>query len=91
MGHGIDPLEYDKSFRDVEFYKQEYHTALPHLQLLSSGVPYGQVEKNEVEKLRKQLEEAKQGQQDDVENLRVQVKQLSVALTKVMVKLEDEN
>lgn len=89
MGHKIDTLEYDKSFRDVEFYREEYEKALPYLQLVSSGAAFGRVEKNEVDQLRKQLEEAKQGQNDEMLDLKIQVANLSDALTKVMAKLEE--
>ena len=55
MGHVVDKLAYDKSFRDVDFYRREYLKALPNLQLMSSGVPYGRVDLNEVETLKREI------------------------------------
>lgn len=57
MGHKIDKLEYDKSFRDVEFYREEYAKALPYLQLISSGAPFGRVEKNEIDSQNRRIKD----------------------------------
>ncbi len=59
MGHSIDKLEYDKSFRNVQAYQLEYFKALPYPELLTRGEPFGQVPTDEVEKLRQNLHEIK--------------------------------
>jgi hypothetical protein len=55
MGHPTDQNEYDKSFRDVEVYREEYLKALPYLQIMSGSKPYHLVDENEVERLREEL------------------------------------
>jgi len=59
MGHSIDALEYDKSFRNVTAYQAEYFKAMPYLELITKGEPFGQVPTGEVEKLRQDLHEIK--------------------------------
>jgi len=49
MGHTVDPLEYNKSFRDEKWTKREYEKALPFLQIISSGRPFGQIDEDTVE------------------------------------------
>jgi integrase len=44
MGHVVDPLGYDKSFDDEGWTRKEYFKALPMLQVLSSGRPFGLIE-----------------------------------------------
>jgi len=55
MGHNIDPLEYDKSWREEWAYREEYLKALPYLNVLSSPDPYGLVSRDTVEGLRVQI------------------------------------
>jgi hypothetical protein len=69
MGHQIDKLGYDKSFRDVEFYREEYSKALPYLQLVSSGAAFGRVEKNEVDKLRAEVKQLETEKEDRIKTL----------------------
>lgn len=52
MGHKVDPLEYNKAFRDEDWVRKEYMKALPMLQVMSSGRPFGQVNLDEVEAVR---------------------------------------
>lgn len=73
MGHMIDPLEYNKSYRDVDFYRHEYLKALPLLQIMSSPRPFGQVDEEEVDSLRREVEKLRTGKDDrlkEVEDLR---------------------
>jgi integrase len=57
MGHVVDPLEYDKSYTDEKWVRKEYLKALPWLNILSSGRPYGQVAEDEVESLRSHVQQ----------------------------------
>ena len=41
MGHKIDPLEYNKSYRDEDWTREQYLLALPMLQIMSTARPYG--------------------------------------------------
>ena len=57
MGHVVDRLEYNKAYRDEAWTLREYRKALPMLQLMSSGRPFGQVEEYEVETLSARVKE----------------------------------
>jgi integrase len=76
MGHTIDDLGYDKSPKNEKFVRAEYEKAVKYLNLLSSGNAFGLVSEDELEGLRRQLEEAKQGQNDRVAELKNEVDRL---------------
>ena len=59
MGHVVDELGYNKAHLDERWMVGEFRKASPMLNILSSGRPFGQVDENEVERLRRELEEAK--------------------------------
>jgi integrase len=70
MGHNVDELEYDKSFRDVDFYRKQYELTAPYLNLLSSGRAFGQVGEDEVERLRDELTNLRSGENREIADLR---------------------
>ncbi len=76
MGHVIDDLGYDKSFRDVEFYRGEYEKASPHLNLMSRGEAFGQVDKSEVEKLRAEVQQLESEKNNDLADLKADLAEL---------------
>jgi len=82
MGHQIDPLEYDKSWREEWAYREEYRKAQPYLNVLSSPDPYGLVSRDTVEGLRVQID-TRDKQIDllsrDVVDLKAQVAELHPA------------
>ena len=57
MGHTIDPLGYNKSHQDTDFYKAEYLKALPHLNIMSSGAAFHQVPEEQLKTLQKKYAE----------------------------------
>ena len=69
MGHQWDPLGYDKSPDDEKYMVEQYRKAIPWLNLISSGRPFGQVSEDEVDRLRRELEEAKRSQSDELRSL----------------------
>jgi hypothetical protein len=76
MGHVVDPLGYDKSFDDEGWTRKEYLKALPMLQLMSSGRPYGQIAEDELESLREEVTRLRAGKDTEVEALETRVKDL---------------
>jgi len=50
MGHTVDPLEYNKAYSDEEYSREQYLEALPYLQIMSSGEPFGRVNRTDVKK-----------------------------------------
>lgn len=56
MGHKIDPLGYNKACKDKSWALGEYRKALPMLEIMSSGRPFGQVKEDEVRGLRDKID-----------------------------------
>ena len=80
MGHQIDPLEYNKALRDEKWVCKEYLKALPLLQIMSSGKPFGRVDEDRVEEqaykikeLEAEVQRLRNGQNLRVENLQAQL------------------
>jgi len=67
MGHKIDPLGYNKACKDKSWALGEYRKALPMLEIMSSGRPFGQVKEDEVRGLRDEIDVLK----DEVERYRL--------------------
>jgi len=95
MGHQIDALEYDKSFRDVDFYRKEYLLALPMLQIMSSGRPFGQVEEDvlytqqrRIDELVSEIETLRSGRNNEVDALRSEVEELRNSLKLIYEELK---
>jgi len=68
MGHVIDPLEYNKAYRDVKWARGEYEKALPFLDIMSSGRAFGRVDEDEIkyqERRIKELETQVEKQQEN--------------------------
>ena len=76
LGHSIDPLSYNKAWRDLQFYRQEYVKALPYLQILSSGRPYHLVGEDEVKQLLHEVALIR-GKRDDVELLKQRLEEVT--------------
>jgi len=51
MGHQVDPLFYDKAYRDVTWVQRQYENAMERLQIESSNVPFGLINEQDQHKL----------------------------------------
>jgi integrase len=64
MGHmaRVDPLGYDQSYNNEEYVRDQLEIAAPYLNILTRGEAYGQVDKDEVKRLKREIEELKAGE-----------------------------
>jgi len=88
MGHQIDVLQYDKSFRDVEFYRREYLKAVPWVNILSSGRAFGQVSEDQVEHLQRRVKELEAGRSGEVEELQQRLEEQQRMIDEMQKSLE---
>ena len=89
MGHSIDKLGYDKSYDDVEFYKNEYKKALPFLQIISGGAAFGQVQASEVEELLRSKTLEQNGRIKELEEMVEQLKKEHAQLPLMLDRVEE--
>lgn len=80
MGHQIDPLEYNKAFLDKDWTRREYLKCLPYLQIMSSGKPFGRVDEDEVESLRRELSDLRlkmnEPRDEEIEKIRIELEEI---------------
>ena len=87
--HALDKYGYDKSPWDYpQHFKEQYTRAEPWMNILSMDPTV--VARDEVERLRRELEEAKRGQNVTVKELQSKVDALSDAVRLLMERLERE-
>lgn len=77
MGHNIDPLEYNKAYRDQVWTRKEYLNAEPLLNIISSDRPYGKVSEDKVT-----------AQENRIAELEAELAKRENALSKVLEKQE---
>jgi integrase len=90
MGHVVDKLGYDRSFENEDYVKDQLEAATPFLNILTRGEAYGQVDKDEVKRLRRELAEARTGQNSEVAALRKQVEEMMPAFRMAQRMLDRE-
>ena len=88
MGHmaKVDPLGYDQSFNNENYVKEQLEAAAPYLNILTRGEAYGQVDKDEVKRLREQLK-----QRDDKQtSLEKQLEETQKTIKLIMERLDKQ-
>lgn len=96
MGHVVDPLEYNKAFRDEQFVREEYMKALPMLQIMSSSRPFGAVDRDEVRRLNgtireleAEVERLRAGRSDDVEALKAKLEEQDLLISRLQENFQE--
>ena len=57
LGHVVDPLDYNKAYKDERWAQGEYRKAMPLLNIISDDRPFGKVGEDEIEMLRARIQE----------------------------------
>lgn len=78
LGHVVDPMEYNKAFRDEGYAKREYRKAEEWLNVFSEDPE--SVSINEVSRLRQKIEDLEREKERKVDNLEVKVNELTEML-----------
>ncbi len=89
MGHNVDPLEYNKAFRDEDYAAGQYLEAEPWLNVLSEEpekVPVRDlnIQRQHIRKLEVEVEMLRAGQGSDVDSLRNELGELR-AMFKIII------
>jgi integrase len=90
MGHAVDDLGYDKSYKNTRYVDGEYRKAAKWLNIFSSGRAYGVVPEDEVEHLQRRVKELEAGQSNEVTELKVKMEKMERALMEIYEKSRQE-
>ena len=78
MGHVVDPNDYLRTQNDLNWVASEYRKALPWLNIMTSNVPYGLYDEEEVEKER------------EIERVRADKRSKAIAASPELSALQDQ-
>ena len=88
MGHVVDPMEYNKAWRDEKWVRQEYMKALPWLNILSSPRAFGQVDEDEVIYLRRRVQELEREQMRKEEDMIIKKERFEKLIRSLLERIE---
>jgi len=91
MGHmaKVDPLGYDHSCENGEYVVEQLETAAPFLNILTRGEAYGQVDRDEVRRLKREIDELKADKNGEVEAMKAEIRDLKADFAEVMKALKE--
>jgi integrase len=89
MGHVVDKLGYDRSYENGDYVNEQLEIAAPYLNILTRGEAYGQVDKDDVRRLKREIDELKTGKNGEVAEMRAEIDGLRGDLEAVMKALRE--